>query len=122
MVVDGFYDRVRAQVVLLGIDGLGGGVLGRVTDADAVLDKPLVNGLGGMGHKDPPAEVCLGQHIRQRGGVIDMETMTVVSWQSIRLEIVGGRRRRRRKAEWEAEQTSRASRRAGMQWWREVLY
>ena len=75
VVVDGLDLWKCIEMVLFGVDELRGWVGRRVADAHAVLDEPLVDGLGGMGHEDAALEVGLGQDIREGGGMVNVETM-----------------------------------------------
>lgn len=75
VVVDGLDLRECVEMVLLGVDELRSWVGRRVADAYAVLDEPLVDGLGWMGHEDAASEVGLGQDIGEGGGMVDMETV-----------------------------------------------
>ncbi len=45
-----------------------------IPDSYTVLNQPLVDGLGGMGHEDSSLEVGLGHDIRQRSRMVEMET------------------------------------------------
>ncbi len=80
VVVDGLDHGEGVEVVLLGVDELGGRVGGGVADAHTVLDEPLVDGLGRVCHEDAAAEVGLGQDIGERGGVVDVETGRSAPW------------------------------------------
>lgn len=79
VIVDRFNLRKGTEMVLLGIHRLIGWIGRGVSNSDAVLDKPSVDSLGWMCHEDPALEVGLGQDVRQRGGVVDVETVEPVS-------------------------------------------
>lgn len=74
VIVDGLDHVEGVGVILLGVDERGGWVGRGISDTDAVLDEPGVNGLGGVCHEDPAAEVGLGQDVGERGGMVDVKT------------------------------------------------
>lgn len=79
VIVDSLDLRATVEVVLLGINGLRGRMRRCVTDPDAVLNQPLVDSLGRMGHKNPASEVGLRQDVGKRRGMVNVKTCTFVS-------------------------------------------
>lgn len=64
-------------MVLLGIQS--GALIrrrGRAAHTHIILDQPFVDGFGGVCHEYTALEIGLAEHIGERGGMINMETMS----------------------------------------------
>lgn len=73
--VDGLDHGESVEMVCFSVHlypGFGGA--GDVAHADRVLYEPFVDGFGGMGHEYPALEVRLREDVRERSGMVDVET------------------------------------------------